>query len=209
MTHVNTSVESYYRITGVPGYNVYVGEDVLPDFDAAPTRFAPALPIELDVVPPVSGTKAINVVVRALNKFGLESQNQVPTTFVIDHNGSRVPPPLDSPTSLGAYLRDDGRLKVVASYPAYPVASYPADRWLIWILQDEPTGTASAGYPDAQPTATVAASAGLSYITLTPMAAGHTFMVAVALARSVDGALSPPLITQVIVPSPPARPESV
>ena len=185
------------------GYAVYIGEDALPDFTAAPTQFSATLPIAISITPPGAGTKTLNVVVRRRNSYGLESQNQFVTQFVVDTNGDLVRNPVPAPLGVTPIAVASGGIKVLAKYPTVADDVDPADKWRIWTKTTPPV-------PASDPVTKEVTVAGQSLTTTVtgPHAAGLWY-VTVGLYRTVDTTLSDTVETTLTVPDDPDRPDPV
>lgn len=192
-----------FRIANdIAGYNVWVGEDALPDLSGTPDSFSQTLPFSIPITPPVSGIKVLYVVVTEQNQYGLNSVNQTPTIIRIDSLGEQILPALDTPQNLGLIPQTGGMLRVLAGYRAFTSDEYPADVWRIWVdtvppnpLADDPTAEVDVEFK------TIRAEIG-------PLAAG-TYHVAVALYRSEDDHQSEAITGIVDIPELPERPDAV
>lgn len=166
----------------IEGYNVYVGVDVLPDFTQPPAVFSLTLPISIPVIPPVSGTKTLNVVVRKQDTYGLESQNQYLTAFIIDNTGGVAFDSLIPPQDFVLFQILSSSIRVLATYPGADTDTNPADLWKVWIGTTLPS-TGSLPY------ATQAVNGDTVGFVLGPVAPG-TYYVILGLYRTLDSSLS-------------------
>lgn len=190
------------RVATMPGYNVYVGVNQMPSF-ATRTAFSASLPIVYTITPPGSGQTTFYVVVRKVNAYGLESQNQKPTLIVVNSLGQQVLPPVNAPVGIVVPSPITiNTLRVLANYPQLAVDQYPADHWKVWIKSTPPNvGVDTPVYN---------VKVGLSNLmvdlsTYTP----GTWYYAVGLYRTVDSSLSTVLSGSVVYPSAPVTPEAV
>lgn len=192
---VNSSKGGIYSVSSsTVGYNVYVGIDAIPDLDT-PTQFSATLPITVITTPPGSGTKTYNVIVRAVNAYGLESQNQKSYSFTINSSGTLLYPTIDPPQQLAAMLDKYSAVRILAVYPNYPNDVYPATLWKLWISLAVPDVDVDAVYQ----TGTVDSK----YLRpiLTGTLPSGTYNVALCLYRDSDATRSEPARTTVIVPA--------
>jgi hypothetical protein len=127
-----------YRIADedLDWYELYVGEDGPPDFDAAPNATGATLPFDSATIVYGAG-HAYHLVVRRRNRHGLRSANVAETIFTIDPDGvARTNPPSApvilgwTPIAGGAFL-----LKVAYYYPA-DAAAIQADTYHIYATFD-------------------------------------------------------------------------
>jgi hypothetical protein len=174
------------------GYNVYIGVDALPDFEAAPASFSATLPIVIPTTPPMSGTKTYHVTVRKVNAAGLESQNQRSWSFTIGTLSQLVLPAIDAPVGVQAFVEREGAIRVVGTYPMAGQEN-AADEWRMW-------------YDTVAPDVADPYDMNRSVIgrNMTPLVTGGnpagTYYIALALYRAADGYLSPETRIQVTVP---------
>lgn len=137
-------------------YELYVGEDQMPDFDASdqPVATSSSLPFNYTPDSADSGqTKVLYCVVRKRNRFGLLSHNQHPTLVEIDDQGEEVLGPLSTPEIIRVVDRDSGEIVVHARYPLGD--RDPADTWDVYVKTgsapdpdvDDPVATADVGLP--------------------------------------------------------------
>lgn len=202
-TFVGLSVGGRYRVANaaVAGYAVYVGMAGPPDYAAGPAVTGATLPLAVTVTPPLTGTQAFWVVTRAVDVYGLESQNQYPTIITVDSSGHVVLGPISDPTTLRLYPTPGPGIRILANYPGLTQDTNPADTWLVWVATGVPdTGTT--------PTATVPVSA-VGTLSTTVAVAGGPYNVAVRLLRTEDTGLSAAITGTVVVPAVPAEPVPV
>ena len=187
------------------GYVVYVGEDAMPDFTAAPAEFSATRPIDVTVTPPGAGTLDLWVVLRARSKYGLESPNQHPQIITIDTAGDEELGPLTTPTDAAIVTADDDYFIVSATYLGHDSDANPADTWNIYFAAttpptpgvDAPVATGSVG------TAKMAARIG-PYAT-----GGLTYHLAVTVERSADSEESAADTDSIVLGADPLTPTAV
>ena len=111
-------------------FQLFIGEDALPDFTSFPSNTSPTLPLSLAITPPAVGTKAVNVVVRKQNAFGLASFNVFETRFVIDTAGNEVLGPITPPEIIKLFDGTIGRAVTFVQYVGNDIN--PANAWEIY-----------------------------------------------------------------------------
>jgi len=125
-----------YRVAddSLEKYELYVGEDAMPEFDGIgqPVETSATLPFSWTPVPPGAGTLQLWAVTRKRNKYDLLSHNQHPTIIEIDDNGDEVLGPLSDPEILRVLDGDSGEIIVFARYPI-DVDRDPADTWELYV----------------------------------------------------------------------------
>ena len=192
-----------YRIaeTALERYELYVGEDTIPDFDSAPQDQSVTLPFSYAITPPISGTKKVYSVLRQRSKYGLISVNQQPTIFVIDSSGDLVLASLSVPTEVRSYATLTGYADVIAKYN-YANEEDPADDWEVYAkLGSDPV----IGVDSPIITKEIEArSDGTAYLktNVGPFATG-TLHVLVAVKRDADGERAEAAVVQVSLPAAP------
>lgn len=217
--HIDTKSLGYYRtlqnISGIVqkgrsrvqnnsdgGYNVYVGEDAMPDILAAPAYFTNTLPFDIPITPPGFGTKTIYVILRKQNTYGVESQNLYPYVFVVDSNGDLVRNPISTPVGTLASPVSAGTLRIMSSYSTRTLEQDPADIWRIWVGLTEPD-------PDVDPfTVEYTVNGDELTGTVDSLIPGHYFVV-VRLFRTIDSAVSEAVVVEVDLPAAPDNPSAV
>lgn len=119
-------------------YRVYKGEDAAPDFTASAFATGSSLPITTGTItlPGAGLTKTINLVTRYRNDYGLESQNTLPETFVIDENGDLVATPPSEAMQVSLSPAAAGAVRLQAQYFADADGINAADTWLIYLTSD-------------------------------------------------------------------------
>lgn len=129
------SLLEYYRVadSSYDRYELYVGEDALPDFDdsAQPVATNATLPFTYALTPPPpSGSTVFYCVVRKRNKYNLLSHNQWCQTFEIESDGTEILGPLSAPGNPKALPAPGSEVIACASYIAPD--RYQANRWMVW-----------------------------------------------------------------------------
>lgn len=122
----------------VAGYVVYVGYGQRPDFTQDPDGFDPTRPVEVDVVPPFSGTYELQVVMRQRSKYGLEGGDVVAKTITIDTNGDEVLGPVSAPFILNVLPADDEYFSLFIKYPGYETDPNPGDETKVYVNEGAP-----------------------------------------------------------------------
>ena len=116
-------------------YELYVGVDTDPDFDAAPAETSVSMTIDYAAAAPVSGNYEYRLVLRYRNEYGLLSGNLFKQKKVIDSNGDEVVPIPSDPSDIAVTDFVGGELRVNASYlPSDD--EYPADTWCVYARGD-------------------------------------------------------------------------
>lgn len=187
-THFKTLRQSY-RVAddSLEQYELYVGEDAMPDFEGVgqPVATSATLPVSWTPTPPVAGTLKLYAVTRLRNKYDLLSHNRYPTIVEINDAGTEVLGPLSAPEILRVLDGDPGEIIVTARY-AYGVDRDPADTWDLYVEAgvdpdpdvDTAVATATMGMPRAEYSWRITEDG------LTP---GTTYHVMVVVRREVDG----------------------
>lgn len=153
--------KQFYRVAddSLDRYELYQGEDQMPDFDASdqPVATSPTLPFS-DTPPLPSSGSVIDLynVVRKRNKYNLLSHNQHPTIIQINDLGEEELGPLSAPEILSVTDEETYEIAVFARYP-YGVDRNEADTWELYIKEgvdpdpdvDSPVATESFGAPGA------------------------------------------------------------
>jgi hypothetical protein len=125
-----------YRVAddSLDRYELYVGEDQMPDFDASdqPVATSSSLPISYAPDPADSGqTKVLYCVTRKRSKYNLLSHNQHPTLIEIDDLGEEQLGPITDPEILNVIDSTTGAVIINAQYPR-DVDQNEADTWDIY-----------------------------------------------------------------------------
>jgi hypothetical protein len=107
-----------YRIASASAakYEAFIGEDARPDFSAA-DQAETALPFDIDLTPPVSGTKTFKVTVRETDTYGLSSYNTYTHDFEIDDAGELVNADITPPQDVTLTEIGSGFVQLQAQYP--------------------------------------------------------------------------------------------
>jgi hypothetical protein len=113
-------------------YELYVGENKSPDLEGPPTATSATLPFSWAPTPPSSGTKALHIVVRLRNKYGLGSFNVYETIRVINSAGVEQLGPVSDPQDVRIYDGATGYIRVIAKYVA-SLDQNPADTWEVYV----------------------------------------------------------------------------
>jgi hypothetical protein len=166
-------------------YELYIGEDELPNLRADPAKTSASLPFTLPITPPASGTKTVYAVLRERTEYGLVSLNEQPAVFVIDDNGDLQLGPLSAPQEVSCKPAATGYGLVLAKYN-YAADDTPADDWEIYAkLNSDPVIGVDS------PVSTIALSPradGIAYLSesIGPYATGNDLHVLVAVKRDAD-----------------------
>ena len=150
-----------YRVAdaSLDRYELYLGEDTMPDFDGSdqPVATSLTLPFTYTPTPPGAGlTKQLNCVVRKRNQYNMLSFNQHPTILTIDDAGEEELGPITDPEILDIVDGVTGEIIVIARYPR-DVDTNEADTWEVFAETgsypdpdlDTPKATVSMGKPGA------------------------------------------------------------
>jgi len=135
-THTKTYQQSY-RVadTTLEQFELYVGEDTEPDFDASdqPVASGASFPISWTPSTPGSGTTIkLYAVTRKRNRYDLLSHNQYPTIIEIDDLGEEELGPITDPEILDVIDVVSGEIKVFSRYPL-GVDRNEADTWELYV----------------------------------------------------------------------------
>ncbi|NIP35270.1 MAG: hypothetical protein GWN12_10020, partial [Thermoplasmata archaeon] len=133
----NKVYHQVYRVgdSSLERWELYVGEDQMPDFDGSgqPVATSTSLPFNYTPDPADSGqTKVLYCVVRKRNQFNLLSHNQYPTLIEIDDLGDEELGPITSPEIIEVTDGDAGEIFVHARYPR-DVDRNEADTWDVYV----------------------------------------------------------------------------
>lgn len=200
---INSSGVGGYRIANdIAGYNVYIGEDDLPDLEAAPAAFTQTLPFNYALTPPLSGTRTFYVLVRNQDHYGLESQNQFYTTISINSNGDLLMSPIGNPSGLQLFELLLNKVRVMALYGAAQDDEFPATSWKIW------AGTSPPDVDIDTPVLITAVTGKIMATEIGPFSPGLLY-VTVALYRASDDSLSTPLEGSITLLDDPNEPTAV
>lgn len=166
-------------------YELWIGEDALPDLGGEPAAVSQTLPFNYSIAPPVSGTKTVYAVLRMRDKYGIISANQKTTVFVIDSSGMAVLSPPSAPLEMNLLQGTVGYAVVFLKYNASGDAN-PADTFKVFASEgsapDPDTDTPAAS-------ATMVTFGGIAYYRalIGPYTPGATLYVIGTAERSSDG----------------------
>ncbi len=188
----------------VEGYVVYIGYGSMPDF-TSPDEFSDMLPIDVSIIPPVSGTENLYITLRKRNRYNLESQNQQVKIITIDTNGDEALGNISAP--IGAEMTaiiDEGFL-IAASYPGYNTDTNKANTWKIYVKADTPP------VPGVDiPVATGSIKGTTLQVSTGPYPDGNkTYYLAVTVYRTEDSEESAASESSLVLPADPLTPVSV
>lgn len=191
-----------YRIQNLDakGYLIYTAVNAVPDLLGEPADFSATLPLSVPITLPGEGIESLNVVARYRDSWGCVSQNSKPTIIMLDASG-QLRLPVQPPINVRAYPKSGGKINVLADYPGLLVDVDPADYIRIWVAASIPNTNLTYTHQEAINSEAISVSFG-SY-------SPGTYYVAVALYRSVDGAVSGSVLTTVVFPVIPGNPEAV
>jgi len=195
--HYQEGISKTYRQTyrvaddSLERWELYLGEDEMPDFDDSSQPVATSLTLPFSFSPslPDSGdTVQLYLVVRKRNRFDLLSHNQHPTIVEIDSVGDEELGELSNPEIIRVIDGVSGEIIVFARYP-YGVDRNEADTWELYVEEgvdpdpdlDEPVATEVFGLPTADYLWRVKADG------LTPGSTYHVMAVVVRASESGDG----------------------
>ncbi|RLF30318.1 MAG: hypothetical protein DRN14_00245 [Thermoplasmata archaeon] len=126
------TLNGYYRVADVGQYELYIGEDALPDFSAPPAATSTSLPFDYSITPPLVGTKDVYITVRYRNEYDLVSLDQFTTKYTIDTSGNIVRQDPSSPQDLLVREASGYRLTVTAEYHYAKDGDDKADTWQLY-----------------------------------------------------------------------------
>jgi len=148
-----------YRVAdaSLDRYELYLGEDAIPDFDASDQPVATSLTLPFNYSPDPADsddTKLLYIVVRKRSQYDLLSTNQHPTIIEIDDLGDEQLGPLTAPEILRVIDCLSGSVIVSARYPR-DVDENEADTWDVYAElgidpdpdTDTPLATVQMGTP--------------------------------------------------------------
>jgi len=176
-----------YRIANdaVEGYVVWVGHGALPDLTDDPDGFAAALPIDVTVTPPGSGTLDLFVITRRRNKYGLVSQNQQAKVITIDSSGDEALGDLSAPEIIDVTTGADDAFHLWFRYPGLAADPNPADTYRVYVKKG------AAPTPGVDTPAATGAATATGAVVVGPYAdGGATYHFAVTVYRTADTAES-------------------
>src|SRR5690554_491040 len=117
------------------GYELYIGDDTQPDFNAAPTETSATLPISTALTPPGAGDKTYYAATRYRNKYDLVSLNVYAEPIRINDTGAVVTDDLSAPYDVALSQGTSGEIDITATYDPNQ-GTYQADTWYIFISTD-------------------------------------------------------------------------
>lgn len=125
-----------YRIasTSAAKYDVFIGEDARPSFTTA-DQTETALPFDIALTPPVSGTKTYSVVVRETDTCGLTSYNTFAHDFTLDDAGEQLNADITPPQDVTLTETGSGYVRLQARYPR-GIDATNADTFKYYITTD-------------------------------------------------------------------------
>jgi len=182
------SLSGYHRIASVAQYELYIGEDALPDFTAAPAKTATAIPFDYAITPPGAGTKTVNAAVRHRNEYDLVSHNQAVEVFIIDTSGNLVIPDPTGPDSVTLRETTGYYVFVLAEYYSdLDAANAQADTWQVYATN---TGVDPNPATDTPTETTMQTTPSIKRLQtrIGPYSAGDDVRVLVRCKRSSDNA---------------------
>jgi hypothetical protein len=172
-------------------YELYVGEDAPPDFEALdqPVETSATLPFTWAPTPPPSGTKTLYVVVRKRNAYYLQSFNVYATKVVIGTLGEQLLADPSPPLDIETYDDVLGSVRVIATYLSTEDPS-PADTWEIFATEgaDPDPDVDSPAYSGAMKIVGEQAFLGKTISGYTPGSALHIIVTAKRASDSAYGA---------------------
>jgi len=127
----------------VDQYELYKGEDAMPDFDAAPWETFTSFPHETDVL---AADTTYYFVLRKRNKYGVLSQNTTPTVFTIDDGGDQITNPPSNASDITLAQVATMSMNVSAIYNSRQDET-PADTWLLYFTDDDSSPDPDADTP--------------------------------------------------------------
>jgi len=136
-----------YRVgdTALARYELFLGEDVDPDF-VTPVDTSATLPFSYALAPPLIGTLEYRAVVRQRNQYDLSNFNLWTRKFVIDDAGLLVVPTPSPPDNIALTGTAGGMVTVSATYnPDHDETQ--ADTWLIYYRGDGTDPTVGVDTP--------------------------------------------------------------
>ena len=210
-TTFKTSNYGSYRVANAAlvGFGVWVGTNALPDLTQNPTQFGNALPVSVPITPPVMGTNTLYAITRKRNAYGLWSENQYPTVFIINSLGQLVLPTIPSPVNVQAIAVPGDVIRLFAVYGTKDTDKYPATKWKVWlntsppdVSVDPPLGIAEVNSSSIQFNLSKYGSP------TNPITPG-TYYFALVLFRDEDGQESSPVTGTIVYPSAPSDPGDV
>lgn len=126
-----------YRIedTTLAQYELYVGVDNDPDFDAAPADTSTGEAFAYALTPPGSGTREYRWAIRKRNEYDLTSLNINTRSIFINSTGGEESSSITAPADVSVTDADGGYVRVRATYSAEGDED-PADTWAVYYRGD-------------------------------------------------------------------------
>ena len=113
-------------------YELYVGEDAVPDFTGAADETSATLPFSHVITPPVAGTTVFHAACRQRNQYGIVSMNQFASQFEVDDNGDLVVADPSGPEDVELIDAKLGKAVLFATYYYRSDGDDAADTWQIY-----------------------------------------------------------------------------
>jgi hypothetical protein len=178
---VDGRLRGAYRLadTAVALYELYVGQDDEPDFDAAPAATSATLPFTCAL----AANHEYRLCVRLRNEYGLLSQNRNISTIRVDAGGDEEGVPPTGPDAVLLEAAAGGKVRVQAWYHPGPDGDLAADTFALWLTSD---GSAPDPADPETDTETMVAMGGVAHYDYTSGALGDgtTVKVLVRTRRS-------------------------
>lgn len=137
---------SFRVLSSASSYQLFKGEDAMPDYTAAPSDSG-SLPLSVVVAPPGSGTKTVYLNTREVGTGGIASLNQFAHTYIMDSTGALVIEDLHAPSDTALTVLENCCVRLTSTYSSGYDAT-PADYWKTWITTDgttpNPAGAATS-----------------------------------------------------------------
>lgn len=146
----------------------------------------------------VAPNEDVYVVVRKRDQYGLVSQNQRATHFILTPTG-RLRLPIPTPRALNVILKNVGKIIIGATYATAKTDLDPADFWAVWVRRNDPADTST---PPSLWLPVLSINMLKEYY---PLVSG-SYYVTVGLYRSVDSSWSDFITTSVMIPYAPIPP---
>lgn len=180
------------------GYLVFVGDNALPDLEAAPFTIVASLPANIGWALPGAGTHVLSIVIRARDSWGLVSNNQNAYKLTLTPTGP-IDNDIAAPTNVRVMPRPAGAIRILASYTPFDTDLPPADAMNVWVntgaidpLVDPPTYISTP----------ISSQIGIEFGAFAP----DDYNVAVALFRISDAFQSEAVLNTVTIPAIPDEP---
>jgi len=179
-----------YRIedTTADPYELYIGVDDDPDFDAAPADTSTGVAFSYALTPPGSGIREYRATVRERNVYDLVGLNIYTRSIWINSTGGEEPSTITAPYDVSLTDGDGGLVEVRARYSAESDDD-PGDTWAIYYRGDATDPTPGVDTPDTSSMTAPAYFGGTAkYLnaTIGPFPEGATVHVIVRARRASD-----------------------